>query len=118
MRFQRPDLHIEDSSHRVSFGNSFEFIPFGYKPFSYYVLGGIDVSGDSMNLSGNPESDSADDLSSASGAGAGYDPRVSGFDIAEESGVEAYQEALVKAKTASRSSQQASESSEDTESTE
>ena len=117
MRFERKDLKLSDASHRAIIENAFEAIPNGYKPFSYYVLGGIDVSGDVLNLSGNPESDSAGDMESANGAGPGYDPRVSGFDIAEQSGIEAYQEAIERSRTAAKSSE-SSESSEFSESSE
>jgi hypothetical protein len=115
MRFQK-NIIVEDSTKKGSLGNSFEFEVNGYHPFSYYVLGGIDLSGDATSLNGNAESDDDSDLSSAVGAGYGYDPRISGFDIAEAAGTDSYQEARELAKTSNASSSDADTS--ETEKTE
>lgn len=112
MRFQR-DLHLDDARLTGTVGSGYEIVPNGYHPFSYYVLGGIDLTGDSTTLNGNAESDDSGDMEKASGAGLGYDPRISGFDIAEQAGNDSYEEAREMAKAARVSSQ--SESSSQTE---
>ncbi|WGL31245.1 hypothetical protein [Dipodfec virus UOA04_Rod_841] len=59
-----------------------------YHPLSYYVLGGIDVTGEGLDMSFPVSYDSPEDLESAQ-PDARCDPRVSFFDIAEEVGVRA-----------------------------
>lgn len=83
-----------------SMENGYEFIPHSYRPFSYYVLGGIDIDGDSLSLNGGAVGDESGDLMSANGAGLGYDPRTSGFDIAEEAGNDVYEGIRTQAATA------------------
>ena len=68
-----------------------EEVPNGYHPFSYYVLGGIDIDGQALAMNGDPMADTDDEISSGCGVDAACDPRVSGFDIAEAAGIEAYQ---------------------------
>ena len=116
MRFQRDPFKIATVTLKMV--NGFEFVPNGYHPFSYYVLGGIDVAGDSMLLSGNPISDSDGDLTSASDAGFGYDPRLGPFDIAEQAGADVYEDVRRQAMTAARSESQSEESSGESESSE
>lgn len=67
-----------------------EEIPNGYHPFSYFVLGGIDLDGQALSMNGDAMADPDEELSSGCGADAACDPRVSGFDIAEAAGIEAY----------------------------
>lgn len=98
--------------------SGFEFVPNGYHPFSYYVLGGIDITGQATALNGNAESDDAGDMTRVDGAGFGYDPRLSGFDIAEAAGADSYEQAREMARTAAKNSESSGESSEATESTE
>lgn len=112
MRLGRVDLGVLYSR---GLKNSFERIPNGYHPFSYYVLGGIDISGEATMLSGNPESDESGDLTSATDAGYGYDPRISGFDIAEAAGNDAYKQVREMAAKAAKDSSEFSEQSESAE---
>ncbi len=60
-----------------------------YRPLSYYVSGGIDVTGEGLVLDAHVEYDSAEDLASTVGPDSRCDPRVSFFDIAEEVGIRA-----------------------------
>jgi len=69
-----------------------------YRPFSYYVLGGIDVDGDALLLNATPGSDSDEEIDAGCAVDAACDPRVSGFDIAEQSGVDAYKKVQELAK--------------------
>lgn len=112
MRFGKKSLEVFVDH---GFKNSFEAIPNDYHPFSYYVLGGIDISGESTSLSGNPESDESGDLTSATDAGYGYDPRISGFDIAEAAGNDAYKQVREMAAKAAKEPVEASEQSESSE---
>lgn len=115
MRFERSYEDVVNSHGSM---NGFEFVPYGYHPFSYYVLGGIDVSGQATALNGNAEPDDAGDMTRADGAGYGYDPRLSGFDIAEAAGRDAYEQAREMAKTAAKNGESSGESSDTMESTE
>lgn len=58
-----------------------------YHPLSYYVLGGIDVTGEGLTLDAPVSYDSMDDLEAAVGPDSRCDPRVSFFDIAEDVGI-------------------------------
>ena len=117
MRFAKNPEEILNSSIPVM-DQGFELVPNSYHSFSYYVLGGIDISGEATMLNATVESDDAGDMATATGAGAGYDPRISGFDIAEMSGNNVYEQYREKAAKAKREEQSRSESSEATESTE
>lgn len=117
MRFGK-DSRLYDAIETGVIESGFEFIPNGYHPFSYYVLGGIDISGEATALNGNAESDDSSDLTTAVNAGYGYDPRLSGFDIAEAAGKDVYEQAREMAKTAAKEGKSSGESSEATESTE
>lgn len=81
-----------------------------YRPFSFYVLGGIDVDGDALNMDAPT---SFDDDESSSGidcvADATSDPRISPFDIVERAGVSAYEKYKAEAAT----SRQKAEESKD-----
>lgn len=116
MRFGK-DLRLCDATKTGIIESGFEFVPNGYHPFSYYVLGGIDISGEATALNGNAESDDAGDLTTAVNAGYGYDPRLSGFDIAEAAGADAYEQVREMAKTAAKNGESSEESSEVKEST-
>lgn len=59
-----------------------------YHPLSYYVLGGIDVTGEGLQLDAPVAYDTEDDLQS-NVPDARCDPRTSFWDIAEEVGVRA-----------------------------
>jgi hypothetical protein len=117
MRYGKDSRDILCSSVPVM-KSGFDIVPCSYHPFSYYVLGGIDVSGDATMLNATVESDDSGDMATATGAGAGYDPRISGFDIAEMSGNDVYEQYREKAAKAKREEQSSGESSEATESTE
>lgn len=117
MRFAKDNDTVVHSD-VCSWDASFEIVPNSYHPFSYFVLGGIDISGESTALTGNCESDSSGDLTSATGAGFGYDPRLSGFDIAEAAGTASYEEVRKMAQTASKGGEPSGEPSGEPESTE
>lgn len=70
--------------------DSFEGFENGYHPFSYYVLGGVDISGDHTRLDAKVMYDDDADINSGAHDGS-CDPRVSKFDICEQSGVEAFE---------------------------
>lgn len=79
-----------------------------YRPFSYYVLGGIDVDGDSLLMNADVGVDSDSDIESGCSVDGSCDPRVSAFDIAEQVGIDAYE----KVKEKAQRSQSKSESSD------
>ena len=63
-----------------------------YRPFSYYVLGGIDLDGDALKDNAQTTFDSPDDISGVDCSVDGTsDPRVSAFDIIEKAGVQSYE---------------------------
>lgn len=68
-----------------------------YKPFSYYVLGGLDVDGSALSMDASVEADDDSFLSSAINnledpIASPYDPRTSVFDMVEVTGVSAYED--------------------------
>lgn len=76
----------------------FELIPGAYKPFSYFVLGGVDVSGEALRMDSVIEHDESDvcdafmstDPDVEMSTMSQYNPRTSALDMAEMSGVGAY----------------------------
>lgn len=62
-----------------------------YKPFSYYVKGGIDIDGDALRDGDAVTFDDDEHLAPDCGVDATSDPRTSAFDIAEKAGIEAYE---------------------------
>lgn len=68
-----------------------------YHPFSYYVLGGIDVDGDSLLLNADIDFDPEDEIEAGCSVDGATDPRISGFDIAESVGIQAYEKVREKA---------------------
>lgn len=59
-----------------------------FKPFSYYLNGGNDPTGEHTDLSCNPSFDSAEDIANNCPADGFSDPRVGFFDIVEKIGFE------------------------------
>lgn len=86
-----------------------------WRPLSYYISGGIDVSGKATLLNGTPEYDGKQDenpdvFDSSEVLGQPlYDPRISGFDIAEELGVNSYLEATSALQTPAQSGEPSSD---------
>lgn len=77
----------------ISFEDSIQ-----WRPLSYYVLGGIDLDGVS-DLNNNVEYDGDIDetpevYNSPDVGQPFFDPRISGFDIAEKLGVDSYNAAM------------------------
>lgn len=68
-----------------------------YRPFSYYVLGGIDVDGDSLLMNADVGFDPEDEIEAGCSVDGATDPRISGFDIAEQVGIDAYEKVREKA---------------------
>lgn len=68
-----------------------------YRPFSYYVLGGIDVDGDSLTMNADIGFDDDSEIEAGCAVDGACDPRVSGFDIAEQVGIDAYEKVKEKA---------------------
>ena len=66
-----------------------------WHPMSYYIKGGVDVDGDSLNFDADTTFDSDEDLASVSVDGSS-DARTSVFDIVEQSGIRAYED-MIKA---------------------
>lgn len=70
---------------------SFVTYPGQYRPFSYFVLGGTDLSGESLALNGDAMFDTDEEIDSGVGVDASCDPRISKFDIAEAAGISAFE---------------------------
>lgn len=85
-----------------------------YRPFSYYVLGGIDVDGDNLLMSADIDFDPESDIESGCSVDGACDPRVSGFDIAEQVGIDAYNKVLEKAAKSKASTSESSTSESST----
>lgn len=85
-----------------------------YRPFSYYVKGGIDLDGDAL-MDGAPTTfDTDDDIAGVDCvAEATSDPRVSWCDIVEKAGVDSYEK--YKQELARQAQQQADKSNENNE---
>lgn len=71
--------------------SGFELLPNDYHSFGYYVLGGIDVSGEALRLDGHAEFDDEAEISGSRVVDGTTDPRVSKFDIVEQTGAAAYE---------------------------
>ncbi|UNI72419.1 MAG: hypothetical protein [Chaetfec virus UA24_2292] len=67
-----------------------------YRPFSYYVLGGIDVDGDALTMNADISFDDDSEIEAGCSVDGACDPRVSGFDIAEKVGIDAYEKVKEK----------------------
>lgn len=66
-----------------------------WHPLSYYVRGGLDISGTQLSLNNPVEydgemSENPDVYNSSDVGQPFYDPRISGFDVAERLGVDSY----------------------------
>lgn len=64
-----------------------------YHPLSYYVLGGVDVTGDGLDLSAPVSFETKDDIDKGVEPDSRCNPRVSFFDIVEGVGVAAAENA-------------------------
>lgn len=90
------------------------------RPFSYYVLGGIDISGESLRMDASTEFDNDSDIDSFQGVEtenlsptdvvSPFNPRTSVFDMVELTGVGAYDD-YQKGKTSSSTSASSEQSS-------
>lgn len=65
-----------------------------YKPFSYYVNGGDDPTGENMDLSNPTVGDTPEDIQAFVGVDAFADPRTNYFDVVEQVGIEKAQAAI------------------------
>lgn len=59
-----------------------------YKPFSYYVLGGTDIGGDSLLMNGDAMFDTDEEINQGFAVDATCNPRIGFFQIAESAGIE------------------------------
>lgn len=62
-----------------------------YKPFSYYLNGGSDPTGEHTDMSGRPSFDAEEHIAAGAGVDAFADPRTNFFDLVEQLGTEAAQ---------------------------
>lgn len=60
-----------------------------YRSFGFYVLGGMDVTGEHTSLDANITFDEQNDIDNGCGVDAFSDPTVGFFEVAESMGVEA-----------------------------
>lgn len=79
---------------------NFAFQSNGYHPLSYFVLGGIDVSGEALQEVGGVMSESDSEASFGVPVDPLCDPRTSPFDVAEIYGIESYENALKEVEAA------------------
>lgn len=62
--------------------------PTTYHPFSYYLNGGSDPTGEQLDMTQPTFGDTAEDLAGRVGVDAFADPRTNFFDVVEQVGVE------------------------------
>lgn len=80
------------------FCNSFSQDTESFHPQSYYIKGGVDISGRHLALDGDEKFDSEGDLKSGSITAAAFsNPRMGFFEIVDALGVDAAQAELEKA---------------------
>lgn len=73
--------HLEDAP--IPFESTEE-----YRSLGYYVLGGLDITGDHLRLDASVSYDSEEDISAGCSVDSLCDPRTSFFDVAEAVGVD------------------------------
>lgn len=59
-----------------------------YHPFSYYLNGGSDPTGEQLDMTNPTVGDTADDIAARLGVDAFADPRTNFFDVVEQVGIE------------------------------
>lgn len=71
-----------------------------FHPLSYYLNGGVDLTGDTLSTTGDAEYDTEEDVSDILSEGASSvafgDPKMSKFRIVEQLGAKAGQDVLAK----------------------
>lgn len=87
MRKKRTNTpHKVDPNNQI--GHTFES-PHDFRPFGYYVCGGLDITGEHTAMDAQVTYDSEEDIKAGCAVDSFTDPTVGFFDVAESMGVEA-----------------------------